>query len=284
MNTTKYTLLIPLIALFCSTSNLFAGDRDFTYTYQSFVEPKNHRELELWFTYLQTGDELSFTSLSHRAEFEIGLGHKLQTSLYLNLDYASFINDQFAVIDPQTGLATSSNYLQKDFSMSVSSEWKWQITDPVANAIGTALYGEFTLGPDVRGIEGKLIFDKKVGNLIAALNVVGELETTSELESTYFAEGVVVNNVLWKKEKVLELNLGLAYDFSEAFSAGIELFNASEFEDGEMENALYGGPSLSYKGEEWWATLTAMPLLMAGEQGELNYRPLETRLILAFDL
>ncbi len=268
----------------CSGLNAFAGDRDFTYTYQSETEGKGHREFEMWFTYLNSGSNMLYNSLNHRAEFEVGLGHHLSTSFYLNLDYSAYESLSYAGIDTETGLAIMEPFIKKDFAVSFSNEWKWQMSSAEENFIGSALYGEVTVGPDKFELEGKLILDKEFGNWVTALNISGEMEYESELESTINAEGIEENNIVWENEKAVDIFYGLSYNFNSKFYAGLELMSKNEIGEDETSSALYAGPTLSYKGDEWWVMLTAMPMLSEMPDADDISRPFETRLIFAFDL
>ncbi len=267
---------IGLISLLFTT-NMYAGDRDFTYTYQSLVLDKGNRELELWFTYLDGSDNFLFNSLKHRAEFEIGLGKHVQTAFYLNLGYSARQSATITSFDVESGVAIFSPYIQKDFSMSFSNEWKWQMSDPVANAIGSALYGEFTVGPDEFALEGKIILDKKIGNFVTALNLVGEVEYEPEITEPGESEVTIE----WEKEQAVEVFYGLSYLFSPNFSAGIELKNKNEFHEGEIESVLYGGPAFSYKSENWWMAFTALPEIKNFSE-EVGSGAIESRLIFSY--
>ncbi len=77
----KKILILLALANFVQVN---AQDRLFTYTYQSTVLNKGQRELEIWNT-MSTGRNDFYSRLDNRTEFEIGLGHNLQTAFYLNL-------------------------------------------------------------------------------------------------------------------------------------------------------------------------------------------------------
>src|SRR5262245_37079716 len=96
-----------------------ANDRRFTYTYESAVLPAEARELEVWTT-ARLGRNDYYSRFDQRLEFEVGLTNRLQTSLYLN--YSGVTADSM-------GVRSSSFEFQ-----GVSSEWKYKISDPVADA------------------------------------------------------------------------------------------------------------------------------------------------------
>ncbi|MFI5170801.1 MAG: hypothetical protein ACHQFW_00335 [Chitinophagales bacterium] len=281
MKNTRINIICTSLIGLLFTTNVFAGDRDFTYTYQSTVLDKGHRELELWFTYLDGNSSEFYNALNHRAEFEIGLGKHFQTAFYLNLGYSAMLTERITGIDMESGESLTESFIAKDFSMSFSNEWKWQLSDPVANGIGSALYGEFTVAPEEFEIEGKLILDKKFGNFVTALNLVGEIEFEAELEEEITASGDVETELEWEKETVAEIIYGLSYQFSPHFSVGLELKNENAFEEDEIESTFSAGPAISYKGENWWFAFTAMPEIKSSGEASGN-APFESRLIFSY--
>ena len=170
-----------IFGLLLSTLTNSAQDRLFTYTYQSTVLNKGQKELEIWNT-LKTGREDYYSRLDHRTEFEIGLGGKLQTAFYLNL------TSKTATIDEN-----STKFLETENEISFSNEWKLKLLDPVVNPLGLAIYGEYSIGSNEYELEGKLILDKKIGNLAIAANATYELEVEPKIE---------VDETEWEKGKI----------------------------------------------------------------------------------
>ncbi len=261
----------------------YCSDRDFTYTYQSFVLDKNQRELEIWFTYLTLGNENFNNRLNHRAEFEIGLGRRVQTAFYLNLNYSAYQSYALGGFDPIIGVFYTVPVIDKDFSVGFSNEWKWQMSDPVANGIGSALYGEFSVSPDEFEVEGKIILDKKIGNFITALNLVGELEYEAEIEYDYTDPDNIFNTQThWEKETAAEIDFGLSYIFSPHFSGGVKLVNKIVFHEAGNSSTLSGGPVVSYKSENWWFAFTALPQLARFPNPPIDYDEFQSRLIFSY--
>ncbi|MFZ4707524.1 MAG: hypothetical protein ACOYMF_16110, partial [Bacteroidales bacterium] len=157
-NFLKKSALISLMLLGITTTQ--AQDRLFTYTYQSTVLNEGQRELESWNT-LRTGREDYYSTYDNRTEYEIGLGNNLQTAFYLNL------TSKTKTISDNTGKS-----LTTENEMGFSNEWKLKILDPVAHPIGLALYGEVGISSNEYELEGKIILDKKIGNLTIAANAV----------------------------------------------------------------------------------------------------------------
>jgi hypothetical protein len=252
-----------------SLAFLFAGpaaanERHFTYTYESAVLPAGGKELEVWST-ARIGREDYFVRFDERLEFEVGLTDALQTAFYLNWTAVT------ADVAPDTRESVT------EFT-GVSSEWKLKLMDPVADAVGLGLYGELAGGTDEAEIEGKLIIDKQVGDLLVAGNLVLANEWELEPEET-------------ETEQEVELVLAGAYFLRPGLSAGLELRNHNEIVEGEWEHsALFLGPVVGYATDDWWATITLLPQLPAlkkegdGSRVLDEHEKLEARLLFSFHL
>lgn len=276
----KIILLLLLLVMITKLS--FATDRNFTYTYESRTLQKGLREMEAWVTY-KYGREEFYSSIENRIEFEIGLGKRLQTSFYLNLDATSSTHHFLsASLDPNGEVVwMDMTDIKTQFNLGFSNEWKYQLSDPFTNKIGSALYGEISLSPDEVELEGKLILDKRFNRFVAAFNVVGELEFESEVESGE-------EETEWEHEYSLEFDYGLGYFINDRWTVGFEARNHNEIlpEDGWEHSALFIGPNFSYKGENWWVSLTALPQIanLMGEGLVLDeHEKLNTRLLFSYE-
>jgi hypothetical protein len=217
------------------------NERHFTYSHESAVLAPGAREFEMWTTY-RTGRPQYYTRMDYRAEFEMGLTDRLMTAFYLNWRDVAQANDSNTAIDKQF-----------EFE-GISSEWKFKMTDPVADKVGSALYGEFSLGTDELAFEGKLIFDKRVGKNLFAYNFVAEPEWEREVSGGLAAPDVEINN-----------SLGATHFFRPDFGAGLELNNINKFTNDHSPEycALFLGPVISYATEKWWVAFTALAQLPA---------------------
>jgi hypothetical protein len=233
------TSLAPLLA----PRSAGANERHFTYTYESAVLPQGAKELEFWVT-PRLGRDSFYSRFDNRLEFEVGLTNRLQTSLYLNLN--SITQDVMGTRVSETEFA------------GISSEWKYKLTDPVADPLGFALYGEVTASTNELELEAKLIFDKKVGdNVLLAANIVPEYEFEFEAGET-------------ETELVLEIDLAATYFFAQNWAIGLELRNHNEFPEAEEweHSALFFGPTLGYFTQSWWVAATFLPQLPALKKPE----------------
>lgn len=233
----KLNRLFPKVAIsfLIFFSSLLAQDRVFTYTYQSGVLAKGETELEVWNS-IRINRENYFRKLINRLEFETGLGAGVQTAFYLN--FAS--RSQFKNGSILTGIP----------EISFSNEWKFKISDPAAEPVGFAIYGEYLISTSEMEVETKLILDKVFNNFVHAFNIVGEAG--------------------WEKneEPIYELNVfyGISFRVSKNFSLGLELFWTNKFESrAEEESAsisassLFAGPVISFVSEGYWVNFTLIP-------------------------
>ena len=232
--------LVLLSAL--NPTGAHANERHFTYTYESGVLPVGEREFELSTTYRAGRHEL-YLRLDHRAEFEMGLNDRLMTAFYLN--WQDITQENRATTPPSTSKESSFE--------GISSEWKYKLSDPVADRVGSALYGELSLATDEVELEGKLILDKRLGKNLYAYNFTVEPEWEIRAQATEL-EAVGLEN-----------NLAFTHFFHPASSAGLEVRNPMRF-TGEHKPAyiaLFLGPVVSHTAEKWWVTYTALAQLPA---------------------
>jgi len=230
-------VLQAVLIVAASAAAAAASERHFTYTYESGVLRPGGREIEPWNTF-RLGKSDFYSRLDTRLEVELGLTDRLQTALYLN----------FKAVAADTPLGrTSTTELQ-----GISSEWKLKLSDPVADRVGVALYGELSAGPSEMELEGKLILDKRVGRLLGALNLVAEQEWEFEEEGT-------------ERETVLEVDAAACWFLTPRLTAGLELRSRTVLLPGEepTRSALFLGPTVSYAKEGWWVAASVLPQIRA---------------------
>jgi hypothetical protein len=241
-------ILLPVLFVLIVSQESRAQDRMFNYVYQSLVLNKGQKELEIWTT-LRTGREDYYRRLDARAEFEIGLGKRLQTAFYLNYSSKAagyMIGDTLAAIE-------------NEGEFSFSNEWKYKFSDPVANAIGSALYGEVTVSATELELEAKMILDKRIGRVTQALNLSFEPEWAWAPSGAEITAGT---------EYKFEFSYAFGANLGKGFSLGAELLNPNVYTvaDGWAHSAIYAGPTLSYSGDNFWINVTFMPQV-AGLRG-----------------
>ena len=223
---------ITLAALASGLGTVHASERHFTYTNESAVLPPGEKELELWTTY-RRGREQFYSRMDNRLELEIGVTDRLMTAFYLN--YSSVTQD-----DGAGGLETEAKV------QGASVELKYKLSDSVADAVGSALYGEVGLGSEEGEIELKFIVDKRIGRLLFAANAVYEMELEFEADET-------------EVEHIIEGDVGAAYFVQPRLSLGVEAraHQVMTEYDGD-QGALFVGPGLADQAEGCWIALTTL--------------------------
>ena len=269
------TLLVFVSGL-AATPLAYANERHLTYTYETAVLPRGAKEIEIWTT-PRLGRDDYYARFDERLEFEVGVTDRLQTSLYLNWNAIT----SEAEVMPGFKQKVSATEFE-----GISSEWKYKLIDPVANAVGFALYGEASLGPTESELEGKLIFDKRIGKLLLAANLVAAVE--------FEFEGAEPE----AEEIEIEPVLGATYFITPNLALGLELRNHNKIAKepmagGEFEwehSALFLGPVVSYATQSWWVAATILPQLPAlkkegaGSRVLDEHEELNARVIFAFHL
>ncbi|OFX36951.1 MAG: hypothetical protein A2X08_16830 [Bacteroidetes bacterium GWA2_32_17] len=263
-----------LVVLFTIASfyfNVKAQDRVFSYTYQTNVLNKGQKEIEVWTT-LKDGRTDYYRSLKHRLEFEVGLGRKLQTAFYLNYQYSTGIKNE-----------DSTQILSEKTDFSFSNEWKYKISDPVANVFGSGIYFEYSISSTEIGIEGKVLFDKQIGKFITALNIVGEY-TISKDFVTKDSQIEVKNSI----ETVNEIVYGLSYKLKDHLFVGFEAFNQNIFGKSKIDASILSvGPSFSYSTNGFWINFSFLPQVtnFVNNKLDLNgHEKFQARLLFSYEL
>jgi hypothetical protein len=233
-------VLLPSICL--------AGARHFTFIYEAPTSPAGSIESENWTT---TRFSDGFTEANFRHEIEIGITVHFQASIYFaNWDYTRREN-------------RGAHY------DSSSLELIYNLTNPVTDPIGISLYQEIGGGRRAFESETKLIAQKNFGPLILAYNLTLEAE--------------------WEDENLREHNgeiqqaFGASYELSPRVSVGAEMLHEvllPAWHSSEAENNFFIGPNVSYRGNRWFATVTALAQTTRTE-GEADY---QVRLIFGVSL
>jgi hypothetical protein len=240
----KVILFLLLLPSIC-----FAGARHFTFVYEAPTSPPGSVEIENWVT---TRFNDGFTDAQFRHEIEIGVTEHFQASVYLaNWDY------------------TGSSDNRGAHYQSSSLELIYNLTNPAADPIGLSLYQEISAGRRLFESETKLILQKNFGPLILAYNLVLEAEWEEE--------------ELHKHNGEIQQVLGASYEISPRVSVGAEMLHEivlPTWKSSEAENNFFLGPNVSYRGDRWFATVTALAQTTRTE-GEPHY---QVRLICGFTL
>ncbi|MGB4849566.1 MAG: hypothetical protein WBP41_16705 [Saprospiraceae bacterium] len=241
--------ILTFILIVSSTVASFGQDRLFAYTYQTNVLSKGDFDLEFQNTFA-AGKVGKFSPyvfgqhLDQRLEFEIGLGRKIQTAFYFNSELFNFAD-------------TTSYDLIQELKISFSNEWKWKLSDPMANKIGVALYEELEVGGNNFESETKIILDKRWQKDLVAFNIVGKYE----IEKEVFRDGVNKTVAEWTHNSPVEFYLGYLHFIKPEIGLGIELKNNNDItkEDGWVNSVVFAGPAVHFSVDRFFANISVLP-------------------------
>lgn len=256
-----------LLGLLIFNQHSFSQDRVFTNTYQSNVLPSGVKEFEYWTT-VRSGRDEFYNRIDQRFELELGLGKKIQTAFYFNLSSVSSATPDGIANSIETGF---------------SNEWKYKLTDPIANKIGSALYAEIGFNGQEIELEGKIILDKKFGNNLVAFNGVGEYEIKYSVEN-----GETETEI----ETPFELDFAYMHFPGTHTGIGLEVRNHNEVteDDGWESSVWYAGPTVHFNGSNWFVNLNLMPQLFNARKEEgstenlelYDHEKIQARLLVSF--
>ncbi len=257
MNGTSVTALILLLAgVFVLTVTARIADADnrkFTYSYETTTMPAGHFEYEQWVTWkTHKQDDKEFDRLDIRHEIEFGITDRFQLAVYVS-DWRY-----------EDGKSVSDN--GADWR-NVAVEAIYSLSDPTADAFGSAVYGEVKWGDELFVLETKILLQKNVGTWVFAYN--GTIEAEWEGKDLNDDKGEFANT------------LGASCQLSPALSLGLELLHEVEYDNWSDwgDNVLYAGPVLSKASDGWWFAVTPLYQL-TDHSGEPDF---QTRLIVGID-
>jgi hypothetical protein len=234
MNTTRVGSVLTTVCALASILPVTgrADARRFTFLYEATTAAPRSVEIEnsvTWSTH-QPGNA-AFNQLDFRHEIEIGLTDHLQAGIYL-ADW-SWVNDPAAHIN--TTRYTNS-----------AVELICNLTNPTADAIGSAIYGEIREGGNFLELEGKLILQKNFGRWVFAYNATVE----SIWEGDHLAE----------RSGEFSQALGVSYEISPRLLVGAELLHEVDIPNWSKaaNQPVRIGPNISWRHGRWWLTVTPM--------------------------
>jgi hypothetical protein len=196
-------------------------------------------------------EERGFNAVDFRHEIEFGITDRLQAAIY--------VADWGYREDPG---ANEHGFSYQDSAI----ELIYNLTNPTTDLLGSALYGEVRGGPEELELESKIILQKNLGRFVVAYN--GTLEAKWEGDHLEERGGEIAQS------------LGVSYEVSPTFLVGAELLHEIDLPDwSEAEDSIvYGGPNISYRHGNWWATVTPL-VQLTNVASEVD---VQTRLIFGF--
>lgn len=240
-------LFLLLLAGTLPAAQLLGGARRFTYVYEATTSPPGDVEMENWITWKTSKpDDRDFDQVDFRHEIEFGITNRLQAAIYLadwNYAHGASVNDP--------GFMYSASAI----------ELIYNLTNPVADAVGLSLYQEVKAGRRFFESESKLIAQKNFGRWVLASNTTLEAEWEGER--------------LQERAGELQQSLGVSYEVNPRLFFGAECLHEVAFPDWSHaeRGKFFAGPNVSVRAGNYWGTLTALAqLTRAGDEPDLQLR------------
>ncbi|RZI83605.1 MAG: hypothetical protein EOP38_12060 [Rubrivivax sp.] len=257
------------LALTVLTSAVHADENLFGYIRGAEVLPKGASEFYQWFTQRSDKGQGTYRAIDSKTEFEYGLTDRFQVSAELNamsLKTSGLVIDGYLPSDKKFGLRLQGvelgmkyNFLspaKDDFGLSGLASFEYGVLDVHSGQKKTEYEVETQLQAQKYFMEGQLVWVGNVG-----------------LRAAYEQRKAIDNlpaGFDWPTDPEMEISTkigtGLSYRFQPNWYIGAELLHETEFETevGQERWSLFGGPTLHYGGDKWWASLTYFKQLRGG--------------------
>lgn len=241
--------------------NVHADENLFGYVKGSEVLPKDAKEFYLWTTKRADKGAGHYRAVDVLTELEYGLTNRLQVSAELtamSIDTSGLLIDGYIPADKKTGLRPRGvefglkyNFLspaKDDFGLSATATFEHSWVDKHSGQDKREYEFETQLQAQKYFMEGQLVW---VGN--------------AGFRTAWEKRGTIANlppGFDWPTDPEMEITpifgTGLTYRFAPNWFIGGELQHETEYEtEVSIERrTLFGGPTLHYGGDKWWATLT----------------------------
>ena len=238
---------IALILSFLLAVPAFASSRRFTFVYEVTTSPPGDVEIENRITWkTHKPDDHDFNRVEFRHELEFGITEKFQAAIYV------------ADWNYHRGMSAG----ERGFTLDGSAlELIYNVSNPVADPIGLAIYQEFQGGYRRFESESKLLAQKNFGKFVVAYNAT--------LEAEWVGEG------LDERAGEFQQSLGLSYEVSPRLLFGAEFVHELEFPDWSSPEPgrFFAGPNISIRHRTNWVTVTALAqITRAGDEPDFQLR------------
>lgn len=218
------TWLLGVVVL-VSLATTARADRPFPYTWTSTTQANQTTDAELWVS-ARSGRPTQFDRLEVRGWASAGVSKRVDVHFGVEAD------------------GTFGRRDQKSFDGRASALARYRLFD-ADDVLGVALLGRAGFGIDGAVLEARLVLDRKLGDVLLALN--------SSYERTIF----------WDRREAIDTRL--EHSFAARFlvtpdvAAGFEVRGRQAFLSGAYQgSALYVGPTLSISTKWVWFSLGAV--------------------------
>lgn len=243
--------------------------------------PQGSWELYQWLTSRSGKGAGHYSALDGKTEFEYGVTDRFSVSGNLkmqSIDTSGLMIDGYLPQDEDYGFRLSG----------IEGAVKYNFLSPARDDFGLSTYVSLTYDRlDAHSGQNKDKYSVEALLLAQKYFLEGQLTWVANLgtEATHATRGAIANlppDFEWTSDPEIEwewiVGTGASYRFAPNWYVGFEFLYETEFETevGQERWSLFGGPSLHYGSQQWWATLTWTPQITGG--GELYPGQIDTDL------
>jgi len=225
-------------------SGALADEKHFAFVKEPRVPNEGETEFEQWITGRFGREDGSYARWDIREELEYGFTDYLAGALYLN-----FTDIHEGVEDAEDkGL---------DFT-GISTELKYQLSDPYTDLLGSLLYFEYTTDGASHELEEKVVLGKDWDYWTIAADATLEQEWEDEDGET-------------EKESSLQFGAGISRKLNTNWSVGLEAVQKFVHHGLGLDDEEYSttsvGPNIHFKKEHFYVTLAVLPQVHGTGEG-----------------
>jgi hypothetical protein len=261
------TLSLGVLAL--ASLPALADENLFGYVRGAETLPKGAGEFYQWITQRSDKGAGHYRAIDTKTEVEYGVTDRFQVSAESNglaINTSGLRIDGYLPADKKTGLRVQGvelgvkyNFLspaKDDFGLSGLATFEYGMLDVHSGQKKTEYELETQLQAQKYYLEGQLV-------------VVGNVGVRAAYEKRKAIDNLPAD-FDWPTDPEMEistkLGAGVSYRFAPGWSVGAELLREAEYETevGLERWSTFGGPSLHWAGQKWWATLTYFKQLRGG--------------------
>ncbi|AKJ29637.1 DUF6662 family protein [Caldimonas brevitalea] len=257
------TLVVAWSAPAVADENLFG------YVKGAETLPKGAKELYQWVTVRDDKGTGEYRAIDSKTEFEYGVTDRFQAAIALNalaVDTSGLLIDGYLPQEKDTGLRLSG----------LEASFKYNFMSPAKEDVGLSGYATLGYGRlDRHSGQRKSEYEVETGLLAQKYFLEGQLTWVANVGvRAGYADRKAIEglseDIEWPTDPEMEISTkigtGLAYRFAPSWYVGAELLHEIEYETevGKERWSLFGGPTLHYGGQRWWASLTWFQQLRGG--------------------
>jgi hypothetical protein len=274
MNRTRAAAVAAMIAMALTAKPAHATPRPLPFTYTTDTLAPGELEVEQYVDVTSakavglSNSPVYYAVTQFQTEFEYGIANRLELGLYV------------------VYVPTPANYLElpeTTETTGVKERLRYVLADPGAWPIDVGLYGELVEGQTEAELEGKILLQRRFGNLRVDANLWAEYEAYYAAPPTH-------------RDVVINPTLGATYEVTPAVHVGVESWLRAEFPNVSVPSprptlalgpVVYAGPAVLFNfGKLWWSTGLYARVTDVGLISQLGdiYGPIWARTVIGLSL